>query len=66
MSFTPIVLRSPDGREVRVGSAVEREQLISNGYSVVKTQPAANAQDAAEAAKTTTAAASKTAAQPSK
>ena len=66
MSFTPIVLRSPDGREVRVGSAIAREQLISNGYSVVKTQPAANAQDAAEAAKTNTAAASKTAAQPSK
>ncbi|NKS29211.1 hypothetical protein GS534_00505 [Rhodococcus hoagii] len=66
MSFTPIVLRSPDGRDVRVGSAVEREQLISNGYSVVKTQPAANAQEAAEASKANTAAASKTVAQSSK
>lgn len=55
MSFTPVVLCSPDGREVRAGSAVEREQLISRGYRIVTKQdvkPAETPKAAAEPSKT--------------
>ncbi|WP_043654340.1 hypothetical protein [Nocardia thailandica] len=33
MAFNPIRLVSPDGVCVRVGSAVEREQLLARGYT---------------------------------
>ncbi|MDH6283124.1 hypothetical protein [Prescottella agglutinans] len=58
MSFTPIAMRSPEGREVRAGSAVEREQLISRGYRVVTAKPDTKPVEApktpAEPSKTTT------------
>lgn len=50
MSFTPVVLRSPDGREVRAGSAIVREQLISNGYRVVTAKPDTKPVEAAKPA----------------
>ncbi|MDH6282802.1 hypothetical protein [Prescottella agglutinans] len=65
MSFTPIVMRSPDGRECRVGSALEREQLINRGYEVVKSPATETAKPSTDTAKDT-AAASKSAAQASK
>ncbi|MDH6678450.1 hypothetical protein M2284_002653 [Rhodococcus sp. LBL1] len=59
MTFTPIVMRSPDGRECRVGSALEREQLINRGYEVVAaksetSKPAEAPKTPAESSKTTT------------
>lgn len=40
MAFTPIRLISPQGRAVLVGSAVEREHLISHGYKIEESTPA--------------------------
>ncbi len=41
MAFTPIHLVAPDGRTALVGSATEREQLLSRGYTFApETDPA--------------------------
>lgn len=48
MAFTPIRLRHSDGREYVAGSAIEREQLLTRGYRVIRDETPALADGVAE------------------
>lgn len=39
MAFEPVRMVAPDGRDCLVGSAIEREQLITQGYAVAEPEP---------------------------
>ncbi|WP_280389797.1 hypothetical protein [Nocardia wallacei] len=42
MAFTPVRMKAPDGSVHLVGSATEREQLLTRGYAVVEPERAPN------------------------
>lgn len=39
MAFEPVRMVAPDGRDCLVGSAIEREQLITHGYKTAEADP---------------------------
>ncbi|MFE5290333.1 hypothetical protein ACFRAQ_35735 [Nocardia sp. NPDC056611] len=48
MAFEPARMVAPDGRDCLVGSATEREQLITQGYKIAEPEPKPVARPAVE------------------